>query len=203
MPPLAETLGSGWEAAATAPGAHSYPDELGDGDWIPAHVPGTAAAALVDSGQWQPGDEHDFDAEDWWFRVNFDAPSADEGEEVVLCLDGIATLAEVFLNGERVLESESMFATHAVDVGARLRGDNELAICCRALSPLLAERRRPRARWRTRLVKSANLRFFRTMLIGRAPGFAPGTGRGRALAPGPPRAPARARGGPAPAPSPP
>ncbi len=31
---------------------------------------------------------------------------------------GIATVAEVFLNGELVLESESMFAEHAIDVGA-------------------------------------------------------------------------------------
>jgi beta-mannosidase len=35
-------------------------------------------------------------------------------------------------------------------------------------------RRRPRARWRTKLVAEPNLRFFRTMLLGRAPGFAPG-----------------------------
>ncbi len=67
-----------------------------------------------------------------------------------------------------------MFAAHAVEVGDRLRGENQLAICCRALAPLLAQRRRPRARWRTRLVADGNLRFFRTMLLGRAPGFAPG-----------------------------
>ena len=36
------------------------------------------------------------------------------------------------------------------------------------------ERRRPRARWRTRVVAEQNLRFFRTSLLGRAPGFAPG-----------------------------
>src|SRR5919201_7147292 len=67
-----------------------------------------------------------------------------------------------------------MFAAHRLDVGALLRGHNELAIRCRALKPLLETSRRPRARWRTQLVSNGNLRFFRTMLLGRAPGFAPG-----------------------------
>ena len=67
-----------------------------------------------------------------------------------------------------------MFASHAVDVGGLLRDENQLAIRCRALDPLLRERRRPRARWRTRVVANQNLRFFRTTMLGRAPGFAPG-----------------------------
>ncbi|MGA7704346.1 MAG: hypothetical protein WB998_05560 [Solirubrobacteraceae bacterium] len=84
----------------------------------------------------------------------------------------MATVAEVFLNGEQLLNSESMFEAHTLDVGPLLGTDNELAIRCRALAPSLAERRKPRARWHTRLV-DGNLRFFRTMLLGRAPGFAP------------------------------
>jgi beta-mannosidase len=67
-----------------------------------------------------------------------------------------------------------MFASHSLDVGSALLAHNELAIRCRALAPLLRPRRRPRARWRTRLIADGNLRFFRTMLLGRAPGFAPG-----------------------------
>ena len=35
-------------------------------------------------------------------------------------------------------------------------------------------RRRPRARWRTRVVADGNLRWYRTMMFGRSPGFAPG-----------------------------
>jgi beta-mannosidase len=68
-----------------------------------------------------------------------------------------------------------MFATTAVEAGSLLaEADNELWICARALAPRLREQRRPRARWRTALVSEGNLRFFRTMLLGRAPGFAPG-----------------------------
>jgi beta-mannosidase len=165
-------LTHGWEAAATpAEAAVESPEPA---TWWPARVPGTAADALSQAGAWQPGEPHDFDAEDWWFRTSFDAEPAGPGEQVVLLLEGIATVAEVHLNGERVLDSDSMFAAHALDVGSLLRDrSNELTICCRGLAPRLRARRRPRARWGTRLVADGNLRFFRTMLLGRAPGFAP------------------------------
>jgi beta-mannosidase len=169
---LAELAGP-WTVVRSAPGEYHHPGELA-GDEIPAQVPGTAAGALAAAGRWRSGDDRDFDAHDWWFRTTFTAEAAASGEQVVLALDGLATLAEVYLNGELVLTSESMFAAHRIDVGGTLRGENELAICCRALAPKLAERRRPRARWRTRLVTHGNQRFFRTMLLGRAPGFAPG-----------------------------
>ncbi len=162
-------LTEGWEAAGAA-GAD--PTKLDWLDWQPARVPGTAAASLADAGRSTEG--RDLDAEDWWFRTSFAAEPAAAGEEVLLRLDGIATIADVMLNGELVLESGSMFAAHAVDVGDLLRDHNQLAIRCRALDPLLRERRRPRARWRTRVVANQNLRFFRTTMLGRAPGFAPG-----------------------------
>ena len=80
---------------------------------------------------------------DWWFRRRFEASPAAAAEEVVLELDGIATVAEVYVNGRRFSSSDSMFARSAVDVGALLTGDNELAICARALDPLLAISRAP------------------------------------------------------------
>jgi beta-mannosidase len=166
-------LDEGWEAACCPPDAHARPATIDELAWLPARVPGTAAAVLRDAGYWRPGEEHDFDAEDWWFRTSFRADEPQPGEALALEIDGLATVAEVFLNGERVLSSDTMFAPSALELQALPAGDNELAICCRALKPLLAQGRRPRARWRTRLV-DGNLRFFRTMLLGRAPGFAPG-----------------------------
>jgi beta-mannosidase len=166
-------LGDGWQAAACLPNAHGDPATIDELEWLPARVPGTAAGALREAGRWQPGSARDLDAEDWWFRARFDASPVAPGEEVSLELDGLATVTEVFLNGTKLLASESMFATHAIDVGELLEEENTLAIRCRALTPLLQERRKPRARWRTGLA-AGNLRFFRTMLLGRAPGFAPG-----------------------------
>jgi beta-mannosidase len=161
------SLSDGWRASVTSPGAHTEAARFETLSWLPARVPGTAAAVLADAGLWRAGEAHDFDGEDWWFRCEFAANPATPGEEVLLRLDGIATVAEVYLNGERILESDSMFAAHALDVGRVLRPSNELAIHCRALAPLLGLRRKPRARWRTRLVSDGALRFFRTRLLGR------------------------------------
>src|SRR5271166_2086044 len=173
-------LSEGWQAACTPADQHCDADGLDGLSWVPARVPGTAAGALRDAGLWRPGEARSFDEQDWWFRTTFDAEPVAPGEEASLQLDGIATVSEVYLNGERILESDSMFATHKLPLTGRLRTAsgggsraNELAICCRALAPLLAQSRRPRARWRTRLVAERNLRFFRTMLLGRAPGFVP------------------------------
>jgi beta-mannosidase len=137
-----------WEVAQAAPG--TPPEEL---EWLP-----------------EMPDEPDVDAYDWWFRSVF--ANHDGGE--VLRFGGIATVSDVWLNGEPILESESMFLHHEVDVAGRLEEQNELLIHCRALKPLLAVRRKPRARWRTAIASDGNLRWFRTSIMGRAPGFAPG-----------------------------
>ena len=170
----AAELSEGWEVAYAAPGATADIAELDGLEWLPTRVPGTAAGALRAAGRWDWHDARDFDADDWWFRTRFDAEPAGTGEELILALDGIATVADVYLNGERVLSSDSMFAGHRLEVGRLIEPRNELAIHCRALAPLLEVSRRPRARWRTALVSNGNLRFYRTTLLGRAPGFAPG-----------------------------
>jgi beta-mannosidase len=163
-------LDRGWEVASTDPDERSTPAALDGLGWLPAQVPGTAAGAMGAAGL----EAGAIDSRDWWFRTTFDAKPAGPGEELVLRVDGLATVAEVYLNGEQILASDSMFASHEVDIGARLKEQNELVICCRALGPLLAAQRRPRARWRTRLVPDNSLRWFRTMLLGRIPSFSPG-----------------------------
>jgi beta-mannosidase len=168
VPVESRRLDDGWELAASAPGACVDAAATAGLSWTAAKVGrgGGLTAAGVS------GEPHrDYDAEDWWFRIRADEPAPGGAEELRLALGGVATISEVFVDGVPVLESESMFAAHSVGLGA---GVGELAICCRALAPRLAVRRRPRARWRTKLVAEPNLRFFRTMLLGRAPGFAPG-----------------------------
>jgi beta-mannosidase len=63
-----------------------------------------------------------------------------------------------------------MFLAHRIDLGELEPGSYEVAIRCAALAPLLAQKR-PRPRWRTRLVRHQNLRWFRTTLLGRMPGW--------------------------------
>ena len=164
-------LDRGWVASSAPPGGDVDQIRSGTGlSWLPARVPGTAAAVLADAGL----PIGDLDAEDWWFKTTFAATAPEPGEEVALCLGGIATLAHVHLNGAPLLSSDSMFERHEIDISGRLGSDNELTIQCQALGPELVVPRKPRARWRTRVVADGGLRWFRTMLLGRAPGFAPG-----------------------------
>jgi beta-mannosidase len=107
------------------------------------------------------------DDADHWFRTQIDAPDP----APVLVLGGLASVCDVFVDGELIGRSESMFVEREIPVAA---GAHEIVICARALSPLLAQRRRPRARWRTRVTSDGNLRWIRTSLFGRAPGFSPG-----------------------------
>jgi beta-mannosidase len=177
-PSGSQSITRGWELTATAPDACRGPRPPADGPWLPAAVPGTVAGALraaeARAGAANPWSGADLDGLDWWFRTRFTASPPMPGERLVLHLDGLATVAEVYLDGERILHGESMFAAHAVALAPTWGGDGELVICLRALGPRLQVRRRPRARWRTALVSEGNLRFYRTMLLGRAPGFAPG-----------------------------
>ena len=159
-------LDAGWELAPGDGGSH--PPKTG---WSPARVPGTVAGAHRDAGNPVPDD---LDDRDWWFRTTFDAAPAEPGEEVLLRLDGIATIADVLLDGRPLATITSMFLGQTIDVGTSMGGSHVLAIRCQALTPVLALPRRPRARWRTALVDDGNVRWIRTSLIGRAPGYWPG-----------------------------
>ncbi|MBW3629355.1 MAG: glycoside hydrolase family 2 protein, partial [Gemmatimonadetes bacterium] len=157
-------LDEGWELASTPAGASPTPADI-EGRWLPARVPGTVALALEEAGEWTleaPTPLHD---RDHWFRTRFRA----EGPQA-LRFQGLATLAEAWLDGEKVLSSDNMFLAH--EVPATFAGEHELLLCFRALEPAL-QGRRGRARWRPRMIESPALRFFRTTLLGHLPGWSP------------------------------
>lgn len=155
-----------WECCAVAAGAASTPKDLDAHavTWLPAAVPGTAAGALRAAGSldWAT---RDYDRDDWWFRATFTAPEVDA--PYVLNLGGVATLADVWVNGVHRWHGENMFSTDEVELG-HLAPVNEVAIRCGALAPWLRQRR-PRPRWRTGLVREQGLRFLRTTMLGRMP----------------------------------
>lgn len=136
------------------------------------------AAARRANGRWRLDDApYRFDAHDWWFRLRFDAPAhapaPAPGSTQVLGLDGLATLAEVWLNGRSLLHSDNMFVAHECDVSDTLHvGANELVMVFRALDAALGQPR-ARPRWRTPMVAHQQLRWFRTTLLGRTPGWSP------------------------------
>jgi beta-mannosidase len=161
-------IGSGWEFASAVAGSDL--DQLVQLEWKPATAPNTAAGALRDLGAWDWDTPVDFDAVDWWWRVRLDAENASVGS-VVLGFDGLATLADVWLDGVHLLHSDNMFVAHELPL--ELDGKpHDLLIRCAALAPELAKKR-PRPRWRVPMLAHAQLRWFRTSLLGRTPGWSP------------------------------
>jgi beta-mannosidase len=175
--PERERIVHGWQICATAPGRFATPGQLGavtPDEWLGLPAPAPVAAALRLAGRWSlDGAARRFDAEDWWYRAEFQAPPLDEGDDLWLGFDGLATVADVWLNGELLLQTADMFVAHEVAVRRLLRrGTNTLVMCFRALDALLGQRR-PRPRWRAPMVEHQQLRWFRTTLLGRTPGWSP------------------------------
>jgi beta-mannosidase len=168
------SLHEGWELARCAPDTVLEPKQLDSAalEWLPAEVPGTLGSALRAARRWSLDQPSDFDTRDVWFRVRFAAPPLAAQQAVTLTLAGLATVAEVWLNDVHLLSSDNMFHEHVVDVSRQLQASNTLAVRCRAIAPLLAARR-PRPRWKTRLVSPQQLRYVRTSLLGHIPGWTP------------------------------
>ena len=123
-----ESLASAWEFCASPSDVAVTPAAVAaaKATWLPARVPTTAAASLRELGQWSlAGAARRFDAEDWWFRCQFVAAPAQDGESLVLGFDGLASVAEAWLNGERLLTSDNMFLAHEVRLPTLLN-TNEL-----------------------------------------------------------------------------
>ncbi|HSO36208.1 MAG TPA: hypothetical protein VLT33_26960 [Labilithrix sp.] len=170
---------STWQACATPPsgaragsGEPQAPLEAASLAWgapVETTAP-TAAAMLRAAGTWSlDAPARRFDAEDWWFRAQLPDRDLASGDELVLAFDGLATVADVWLDGVPLLASDNMFLRHERVLATAGR---ELVICCRSLDARLAARR-PRPRWRAPMIDNQQLRWFRTTLLGRTPGWSP------------------------------
>ncbi|WP_267551131.1 glycoside hydrolase family 2 protein [Rhizobium rhizogenes] len=161
-------LSEGWNLVLTDAGTCVSPSDVPlSAGLIPAPVPGTVAEALEKAGLFDRTKPHPLNDRDAWYICRL--IDADAGD-AVLRLEGLATLCEVFLNGQEILVSESMFEAH--DIAVTLLGGDELALCFRALEPRLSEPG-PRARWRPQMITPQGLRLVRTTLLGHMPGWCP------------------------------
>jgi beta-mannosidase len=158
MPHLTE----GWILAVTPAGACGSPAEAAElTDWIPARVPGTADADLRLAGR----SAHPLHDKDVWYRLVLR-----ESGRRCLRFEGLATLAQVWLDHVPLLTSESMFQPHEVET--QVSAGATLWLCFRALEPRL-QARGPRARWRPAMIEAQGLRLVRHTLLGHMPGWRP------------------------------
>ncbi len=159
-------LSSGWKLSCPN-GWVATPCQLTNADvWVPAPVPGTAAQALCDAGLWDPAQPAPLHDRDVWYRVALPACG-----RRILRFDGLATVAEVWLDGSCVLSSACMFCAQevAVDLGRPMT----LHVCFRSLFKALDTVPQRRGRWRTPMIPDARLRQLRTTLLGHMPGWCP------------------------------
>jgi beta-mannosidase len=168
FPASEQQLSEGWTLTLTGTDAFLTPADLPqDAESIPAPVPGTVAGALEAAGQFDRTDPLPLNGFDAWYRLTL---ISDDPGKATLRFDGLATFAEIYLNGILVAASQSMF--EAQDVPVDVTGSDELAICFRALAPRL-EATGPRARWRPQMMSSQGLRLIRTTTLGYMPGWCP------------------------------
>ena len=122
-------------------GAWKFRQSGTDDVWLDAEVPGGVHTDLLTAGRIPDpfvGDNEkrvQWVAEsDWEYRLSFTADAALLAEEqVFLVCDGLDTLAEVTLNGERLGETHNMFRQYRWDAKHLLQeGGNELVILFRS-----------------------------------------------------------------------
>jgi beta-mannosidase len=170
-----QLLLQGWELCSTDPDECPEPASLDSHPrtWIAAAVPGTAAGALRAAGLWSlDGPERRFDAHDFWYRTRFDLPAGTPLDGAVLEFDGLATHCEVWLNGALISRCDNMYQAHTAPATHLRTGHNELLLRFLALDGVL-KKRLPRPRWRAPMIENQQLRWHRTTVLGRTPGWSP------------------------------
>jgi hypothetical protein len=139
-------LESGWvltmnDFAPAQDGAALSGDGVDTRGWVPATVPGTVLASLVEQGH-LPDPVYGMNnlkipealsRHVWWYRRTFSVPrglDTGAGRHVWLEFDGINHAAEIWLNGTKVGDLTNPFGRAALDVTTALRksGDQNLAV---------------------------------------------------------------------------
>lgn len=138
---------SGWaltldQWAGTGGGAVLSTSQADVAGWVPAAVPGTVLASLVEQGHF-PDPVEGFNnlhvpealsRHSWWYRRSFGVPDdfdVSAGRHVWLEFDGINHHAGIWLNGTQVGELDHPFARGAFDVTGTLNASGEQVLAVR------------------------------------------------------------------------
>lgn len=142
-------LHTGWRFAFAPAGAITDPQQCSGLSFRPATVPGTnltdlQAAGLVEADTSQTYEDSfaPYARMDFVYACDIVGGAAATRKHVDLCFDGIDTVCDIFLNGERLGYAENCHLAYRFDVAGKLKaGKNSLVLIFR--SPLVeGERRR-------------------------------------------------------------
>jgi len=140
--------------------------------WLKTHCPGTVADTLLKAGSGATEQLTQLDSLDWWYHGVFSLSQEAAATEWHLVCDGLATLADVWLNGMLLGTASNMHRQHRLKAAQSRSGKNDLHIRFRSIAAHLAAKRE-RPRWRAPMLVQQQLRHIRTTLLGRTPGWSP------------------------------
>ena len=108
---------------------------------VPAEVPGNCEMDLVRAGVLPPPEIglnarafRSCEGYQWLYTKTFEAPNLPSGGRALLVFDGIDTLADIFMNGEKIGEADNMFIPHRFDITPKMRrGTNTLQVLLRSV----------------------------------------------------------------------
>ena len=108
---------------------------------VKATVPGNCELDLVNAGVLPPPEIglnvlklRPYEGYQWLYSKTFAKPDIAAGQRAMLVFEGIDTLADVFLNGEKIGETDNMLIAHSFDVTKLLKdGENTLQVLIRSV----------------------------------------------------------------------
>lgn len=142
-------LHSGWEFAFAEHGTVNAPADAESLTFRPAAVPGTNLTDLQAAGLLEPDTSATYEdsfapyaLQDFFYRTTFQGGEAAQRAHVRLCFDGLDTVCEVWLNGERIAAVDNCFIGYQFDVRDTIEeGENRLLLIFRSPVAVVSERR--------------------------------------------------------------
>ncbi len=165
--PDKDLLDKNWSLFRSAPDHYDSPADfdLNTENTTEATVPGTVAMSVNGTAPqcWAPN--IDYDDYDWWYHCQFNSPKIKSDQKIRLYFEGLATLCEVWLNGEKILKCNNMFRAYSIEINHLLTTSNTLTLVFRSITQNLKEKR-PRPKWKTKLVENQQMRWIRSTVLG-------------------------------------
>jgi len=139
-------------------------------------IPSTVASAIAlkEPDCWTPN--INYDDFDWWYRFEFSSLKElfnfSKQNTPRLYFDGLATLCEIWFNDNKLLTTENMFRGYQLDLENDIKPTDQLILVFRSVSNTF-NIKRPRPRWKTKLVKNQQMRWIRTTVLGHVSAWTP------------------------------